>query len=132
MEQNAGRKSGWSDKRVEEVMGNLLRVGVVLAAIIVLGGGMFYLIRYGATPPDYGVFHGEPADLRSLSGILVDAVDLRSRGLIQLGLLLLVATPIARVTFSVFAFARQRDLTYVVSTLVVLAPLIYGLVGWHP
>jgi uncharacterized membrane protein len=110
-------------------MGNLLRAGVVLAAIIVIGGGIFYLIRYGATSPDYGVFHGEPADLRSLLGILVDAVDLRSRGLIQLGLLLLVATPIARVAFSVFAFARQRDLTYVVVTLIVLALLIYGLAG---
>jgi uncharacterized membrane protein len=34
--------------------------------------------------------------------------------------------------FSVFAFARQHDLTYVVLTLIVLAVLIYSLVGWHP
>ena len=53
-------------------------------------------------------------------------------GLIQLGLLLLVATPVARVVFSVFAFARQHDLTYVVLTMMVLAVLIYSLVGWHP
>jgi uncharacterized membrane protein len=126
-----GRKGWGSDERVEEIMGNLLRAGVILAAIVVIGGGIFYLIRYGANSPDYGVFRGEPADLRSLLGILVDAVDLRSRGLIQLGLLLLVATPIARVAFSVFAFAQQRDITYLVLTLIVFALLIYGFAGWH-
>lgn len=132
MAQNVGRKSRWSDERVEEVMGNLLRAGVILAAVVVLLGGTFYLIHYGTTSPDYRVFRGEPADLRSVAGILTDAIELRSRGLIQLGLLLLVATPIARVVFSVFAFARQYDLTYVVLTLIVLAVLIYSLVGWRP
>ena len=127
-----GKESRWSDERVEEVMGNLLRGGVSLAAAVVLMGGIFYLIRYHSTSPGYRVFRGEPADLRSVSGILADAIELRSRGLIQLGLLLLVATPVARVVFSVFAFARQHDLTYVVLTLIVLAVLIYSLVGWHP
>ena len=126
------KENRWSDERVEEVMGNLLRAGVSLAAAVVLMGGIFYLIRYHSTSPGYRVFRGEPADLRSVSGILADAIELRSRGLIQLGLLLLVATPVARVVFSVFAFARQHDLTYVVLTLIVLAVLIYSLVGWHP
>lgn len=132
MELNAGKKSRWSDERVEEIMGHLLRVGVVIAAVVVLVGGIFYLIRYGATSADYRIFRGEPADLRSVSGILADAIDMRSRGVIQLGLLLLVATPVARVVFSVFAFARQHDLTYVVLTLIVLGVLISSLVGWHP
>jgi len=126
------KENRWSDERVEEVMGNLLRAGVSLAAAVALLGGIFYLIRYHSTSPGYRVFRGEPADLRSVSGILADAIELRSRGLIQLGLLLLVATPVARVVFSVFAFARQHDLTYVVLTLIVLAVLIYSLVGWHP
>ena len=79
-----GKKSRWTDERVEQVMGNLLRAGVILAAIVVLAGGIFYLIRYGSTSPDYRVFRGEPADLRSVSGILTDAIHLHSRGLIQL------------------------------------------------
>jgi uncharacterized membrane protein len=126
------RRNRWSDERVEEAMGSLLRVGVILAATVVLVGGIVYLIRYGATSPDYRVFRGEPADLRSVSGILSDVTDLHSRGLIQLGLLLLVATPVARVAFSVFAFARQHDFTYVVLTLLVLALLLYSLAGAHP
>jgi uncharacterized membrane protein len=95
----------------------------------VIVGGVSYLIKYGVTTPDYRVFHGEPADLRSISGILTDVLELRSRGMIQLGLLLLAATPVARVAFSVFAFAQQRDLTYVIVTLIVLAVRLYSFVS---
>jgi uncharacterized membrane protein len=126
------QKSDWTDERVEQVMGNLLRAGVVLAAVVVLIGGILYLVGYGRTFPDYRVFRGEPADLRSVSGILGDAIQFQSRGLIQLGLLLLVATPVARVVFSVFAFAREGDFTYVALTLIVLGVLLYSLLGWHP
>ena len=132
MAQNMSPKSDWTDEQVAQVMGSLLRAGVILAASVVLLGGILYLIRYGATFPDYRVFHGEPADLRSVSGILRDAIHFQSRGLVQLGLLLLVATPVARVVFSVFAFARERDRTYVALTLIVLGVLAYSLFGWHP
>ena len=121
--------NGWSDNRLELIIGNLLRAGVLTAAVVVLVGGAMYLFRYGATVPHYRIFHGEPADLRGVSGILTDAWSLRSRGVIQLGLLLLIATPVARVIFSLIAFALERDLTYVVVTLIVLAVLLYSLAG---
>ncbi|MBI3990079.1 MAG: DUF1634 domain-containing protein [candidate division NC10 bacterium] len=119
----------WTDEQVEQIVGNLLRTGVIVAALVVLVGGVLYLVRHGATSPDYQVFRGEPADLRSVSGIVTDALSLRSRGVIQLGLLLLIATPVARVAFSVFAFARQHDRPYVLVTLIVLALLISSLAG---
>ena len=48
---------------------------------------------------------------------------MQGSGIIQMGLLLLIATPVARVVFSVFAFAVQRDSLYVAVTLVVLVVL---------
>jgi uncharacterized membrane protein len=122
-------KRTWTEQQLENIVGNLLRVGVIIAAVVVFAGGILYLIRHGVTSPDYRVFHGEPADLRSVSGVATEALSLPGRGIIQLGLLLLIATPIARVTFSVFAFAQQRDRTYVIVTLVVLAVLLYSLLG---
>lgn len=119
----------WTDQKTENVIGNLLRAGVALAAVVVLAGGVLYLIRHGGSPADYRVFHGEPTDLRQVSGIVHDAFALSSRGIIQLGLLLLIATPIARVAFAVFAFAAERDWMYVGFTLIVLAVLMYSLVG---
>jgi uncharacterized membrane protein len=84
-------------------------------------------MQHGSTVPDYRVFHGEPAYLRGVSGIVKEARALDGRGLIQLALLLLLATPIARVAFSVVAFTLQRDRTYVVVTLIVLAVLLCSL-----
>jgi uncharacterized membrane protein len=121
----------WTDQYVEELIGTLLRVGVTLAAAVVLFGGTVYLVRHGLTAPQYHVFVGEPTDLRGLSGTVKDAFAFGGRGLIQLGLLLLIATPLARVAFSVAAFALQGDRLYVVVTLVVLAVLIYSLTGGH-
>ncbi|MCL5883867.1 MAG: DUF1634 domain-containing protein [Desulfobacteria bacterium] len=117
----------WTDERVERVIGALLRWGVILAAGVVLAGGAMYLVRHGATMPDYRVFSGEPSDLRNVSGIVAGAVSWHSRGLIQFGLFLLIVVPVARVAFSVVAFALQRDRIYVVVTLIVLAVLLYGL-----
>jgi uncharacterized membrane protein len=75
------------------------------------------------------MFRGEPTDLRSIPGIIHDAAGLSGRGIIQLGLLLLIATPVARVAFAVFGFAAERDRMYVVFTLIVLGVLLYSLIG---
>jgi len=122
-------RARWSDERVDALLGGLLRTGVLLAAAIVALGGALYLAKYGASTPDYGVFRGEPADLRSVGGIVRAALELRGRGLIQLGLLVLIATPVARVGFSMYAFFRQRDWKYVVITGVVLGLLVASLSG---
>jgi uncharacterized membrane protein len=118
-----------AEKRMDEIMGRLLRTGVILAAAFVLTGGAVFLARHPEPVTNYQVFQGEPAELRTVSGILHGALALRGRGLIQLGLLILIATPIARVAFSVVAFLYQRDWTYVVVTLVVLGLLVYSLLG---
>ena len=119
----------WTDDRVDELLGKLLRFGVLLAASIVALGGVIYLAKYGGSTPAYATFEGEPADLRSPAGIVRAAAALRGRGLIQLGLLVLIATPVARVAFSLFAFFRQRDRIYVVVTGFVLALLVLSLTG---
>jgi uncharacterized membrane protein len=118
---------GLSDERFESLVGTLLRTGVILAAAVVFAGGALYLVKYGAVKPDYRIFRGEPTDLRYAGEIVRDAISGHSRGLIQLGLLLLIATPVARVVFSVFAFASERDWLYVVVTLIVLGILVYSL-----
>jgi uncharacterized membrane protein len=114
---------------VEIVLGRLLQVGVLVSAAVVFGGGVRYLVRYGAGHPDYRTFAGEPNELRHVTGILRAAADLRGRGLIQLGLLLLIATPVARVAFSLLAFIHQRDRTYVLITGFVLLLLAASLAG---
>jgi len=119
----------WTDQMVEEWIGNLLRAGVTLSAAVVLFGACVYLARHGHETPHYRVFVGAPGDLRSVSGIWKSVLAFKGQGLIQLGLLLLIATPVARVAFSVVAFVIERDRLYVVVTLLVLAILTYSLMG---
>lgn len=119
----------WTDQKVEVIIGNLLRAGVLLAAGVVLVGAAIYLVRHGGEPADYRVFHEQPADLRHASGIVHDVVAYSGRGIIQLGLLLLIATPIARVAFSSVAFGLEKDRMYVGFTLLVLGILLYSVVG---
>jgi uncharacterized membrane protein len=120
-----------ADQKMDEIMGRLLRSGVVLAATIVFVGGVVFLLRHPLPVTNYRVFAGEPEELRTISGIFREALAFHARGLIQLGLLVLIATPVARVTFSFFAFLYERDWTYVSVTMVVLGLLAYSLFWGH-
>jgi len=90
-------------ERMDTIMGNLLRTGVLLAAAVVAVGGVWYL---AGNPPA-----GNPAAVK----------------LIWIGLGILVATPVARVVFSVAAFALAGDRIYVAITLIVLLVLLYSI-----
>jgi uncharacterized membrane protein len=117
------------DPRIQAAVGNLLRAGVLLAVAVVLFGGVLYLLRYGLAAPSYHSFLGAPQELRHPVGVVRDALAGRAPSIIQLGLILLVATPVARVAMTVVAFALERDRTYVAIALIVLALLLLSLFG---
>jgi uncharacterized membrane protein len=117
------------DRRIELMLGNLLRIGVLLAAVVVLMGAAVYLSRHAFEPANFSVFRGEAAALRSAPAIVISATHLHGASIIQLGLLLLIATPVARVVFSAIGFVIERDYLYVVLTLIVLSVLLYSLIG---
>jgi uncharacterized membrane protein len=119
----------WTDRKVEDLIGNLLRAGVFLSALIVFVGAVVYLARHGGELADYRVFHGEPNQLRTIPDVLREALAFQGRGIIQLGLLLLIATPVARVVLSIAGFAAERDRMYVGFATIVLVILIYSLFG---
>ncbi len=120
---------GISEKRFENLIGEILRAGVIAAAVIVFIGGVLYLLKYGSVKPDYRIFRSEPSDLRFVQPVVADAAARHARGLIQLGLLILIATPVARVAFSVIAYISERDWLYTAITLLVLGVLLYSLTG---
>jgi uncharacterized membrane protein len=120
---------GWTDQKLENIVGNLLRTGVSLAAAVVFIGGIIYLKRHGHEPANYHVFQGEPTDLKTVPGIIRSAMGLHGRGIIQFGLLLLIATPVFRVALSIWGFAAEKDHMYTLFTIIVLIVLLYSLLG---
>jgi len=137
-------RRGWTDYQIDQVVGLLLRVGVLLAAAVVLLGAVLYLAQEGTRRIRTRWASAEGPDVRDLSHFKEDrwpglehvrtiaggAARFEGRYVIQLGILLLVATPVARVALCVLAFLAQRDRLYIGVTLFVLAVLIASLAGW--
>lgn len=117
----------WTDERVDRAIAALLRVGLSIATAVVMAGAVVYLGSHWNEMPVYRTFRGEPAELRSVHSIVRDVWQPDGAGLIQLGVLLLLLTPVARVLFSVVAFALRREFLYVTVTLVVAAILLYSI-----
>ncbi len=117
-----------NDRKVETMIGNILRAGVVSSAAITFIGGVIYLLT-NHPAADYSVFIGSGGALRSVHGIVKGALAFDGAAIIQLGVLLLIITPVARVAFTVFIFIKERDYAYIIITLIVLAILLYGLTG---
>ena len=124
--------SSWTDRRIELSVGRLLTGGVLASAALVFAGGILFLARHGREPMDYSVFRGTRPEMRHLGGIVRSALSPSGRGLVQAGLLVLIATPVARVAFSLVGFALERDRIYVVVTAMVLGILLYSLLGSIP
>ncbi len=118
-----------TDRLLEVIISVLLRTGVMISAAVVLLGGTCYLAKHGHEQSAYRVFQGAAPTYRSVSGVIHAAGPSNCQAVIQLGLLLLILTPVARVAFSLAGFALEHDRTYVVLTSIVLAILIYSLAG---
>ena len=115
----------------ERWIGNLLRMGVRSAGVIVAAGAVLFLWNHGAETPDDRTFHRQPAELRSITGLLGVIPSLDGRTLIQLGIVILIATPVARVALSAAAFARVGDRRFVCIDAFNLAVLVYSLFADH-
>lgn len=116
-----------SDFDIESVMGRLLITGVIISGTLILFGGISYLLQMGFSYPHFKTFRGEPSNLRSVKQIINGVIHFDSLSIIQLGLLLLIATPISRVIFSVIGFLFEKDYLYVIISLIVLVILGYSI-----
>jgi|KBSMisStaDraftv2_1062788.scaffolds.fasta_scaffold91388_4 uncharacterized membrane protein len=116
-----------TDRSIEKTVSVLLRAGVILSGLIVLAGGIYYLAAHGGEPVTYRHFMAQPAAYRIIGQIVTGAFALRAQSVIQLGILVLIATPILRVAASLVGFVMERDTKYVAITALVLTLLLYSL-----
>ncbi|HWY97963.1 MAG TPA: DUF1634 domain-containing protein [Bacteroidia bacterium] len=126
----SGRKwLKWGDPDMELLISRIMRYGIVLASIIVIIGCVTFLIKYGSAQPQYSKFVGQPEQFTSVSGIISSLNSMSGRGLIEFGLLVLIAIPVMRVAFSIVSFMVEKDRTYVIITCIVFALLLFSLFG---
>jgi len=117
------------EKSTKIVLSKLLRTGVLTAAAVTLFGGILFFIQHPNTLFSYDTFNSEPARLRTVSVIIREAFLLKSRAVIQFGILILIATPVMRVIFSLIGFAIEKDWIFVFITGIVMTILLFSLFG---
>ena len=117
---------------MNNVVGNALRVGVVTSAVIILFGTVLLMANNGLSTTSNDltyntgrVPHGS-FDI-SLSGLFSGVASLQPYSIIELGVIVLLATPVTRVIISVLLFAAEGDKAYVYITAVVLTLLLFSM-----
>ena len=119
-------------RKVELLISNLLRFGVVASLAIIVCGTLLSFVHH----PSYVTAPSELQRLtrpgaafpHTLTDVLRGVMVLRGQAIVVVGLLVLVATPVARVAVSIFAFLYQRDRVFVVLTSIVLFLLLLSFV----
>ena len=123
-------KSFTADQDIEKLIGYLLRYGVITASLIVFIGGIIYLHQYQHDSiPAYHTFVGERAGYTTISQIFGGVGSFNAKGIIQLGVLVLIATPILRIFFSLIGFILEKDRLYILITFVVLSVMLFSIFG---
>ncbi len=114
------------------IVSYVLRVGVFSSAVLLVMGMFFYLISVGGRAGDWrSVVNdvGEHSQLYHADQLLAALTRFEPLAFVELGVIVLILTPLLRVAATVLIFARERDRLYVGITLVVLALLLLGWFG---
>lgn len=119
-------------RRMELVISYLLRIGVVVSLVVVVGGLVLSFVHHpvyvSSRPELHRLTSRDTPFPHTFSGLVGGLRELDGRAITALGLLLLIATPVLRVAVSIPLFVYQRDRTFAIVTAVVLTVLICSFV----
>ena len=117
-----------NDAQLQNSLARVMLTGVLVAAVVMGTGLVWFVATHEGMPPGDHVFSGEPKYFENPIEMLQRALDLKSighrRSLIMIGVVLLLINPLIRVAFAAVGFAAQRDKLYTAISLVVLGVLI--------
>ncbi|WP_410220409.1 DUF1634 domain-containing protein [Pedobacter sp.] len=118
-----------TDKDIQAIIGNLLRIGVVLSMATVLIGAVIYLLGNAGKSVEYHTFDYAKVHLKDIKSIFTNLHALEGITIIQLGLLMLIFTPIARIVMAAVSFFIEKDYLYVLICIIVLLIIAMSLSG---
>jgi uncharacterized membrane protein len=121
----------FKDRDMQLMLGQVLRTGTVISISVVFLGGILYLYRHGHAVANYRVFIGIPGFVQTLDGLVNGALSLKGQAIIQIGIILLIATPVLRVICSAIGFMFEKDYMYVGISLLVLCIIFISAVSGH-
>ena len=118
------------DKDLQYIIGTILRWGVWISMTVTIAGGIIYLWRHGRETVYYPKFvEQDHSTLDILHSVFTGIAGGHGKALIMLGVILLFATPIMRVVFSLIGFIMEKDRLYILITLIVLMIIFVSVHG---
>src|SRR5581483_443453 len=102
-------KYKFKDADMQAIIGWILRGGVILSMAVVVIGGILYLFRHGYSMPEYHSFKKIPDFISDPKGVINGVLAFKGQAIIQLGIVLLIATPVMRVVFACIGFLLEKD-----------------------
>lgn len=103
--------------RIEQLIGKIMRIGVIISVIIMLFGLVLYIVT-GTTG------FGSHYYLTSFGQLLKGIISLKPYSIMMLGVFVLILTPVLRVVVSIYSFYKEHDKMYVIITTIVFIILL--------
>lgn len=123
------QESGKPRWTIEERLSRVIAAGVGMSiGVCVLGTGNFLRSHMGRVR-DFGVFTPETQELKGFTESWYAAMGGDARAMMQIGLWLLILTPVARVCAAAVLFGIRRENVFVLASMAVLAMMCLGLTG---
>lgn len=116
-----------STKKMENIIGLLLTIGMLFSAILVLIGGVLYLLQHGSDPMQTEVISSNAYQI-SIKHLWHRPQTFSAITIIELGLLALVATQILRVGLLAWFYTAIKDSKFALISFFILLMLIYSFV----
>jgi uncharacterized membrane protein len=121
-----GHKKTGRHRKIDLMLSYVLRIGLAITFLTTLYGGMVLFWQNGSSLVEYQKFIGEPNDLKKPGAIIASAIQGEGIAIIQLGILLMIATPASRVLMCAIAFVFMNDYLYASLSTFVLIVLLYS------
>ncbi|EFK33439.1 MULTISPECIES: DUF1634 domain-containing protein [Chryseobacterium] len=114
-------KKNFTDVDLNRSVGNLLRLGVILSVATSLIGFIKLFFEGFKMPENYtSLVVGTSSE--KIWGYFWDSLCKgEGMAIIQLGILLLIITPLMRIVFALIGYLKEKDYVYVVISSIVLA-----------
>lgn len=121
------RKVPYTDLDLNRSVGNLLRLGVILSVTTSLIGFIKLFLEGFKMPKRFELIEipvGEKVWLHFWQSLKAG----EGLAIIQLGILFLIFTPLFRLIFALIGYIKEKDITYVVISLIVIAIMVVSFV----
>ncbi|ASW72918.1 membrane protein [Chryseobacterium piperi] len=114
-------RKNFTDVDLNRSVGNLLRLGVILSVAISLVGFIKLFLEGFKMPKNYSALETGSSSEKVWSLFWESLCKGEGMAIIQLGILVLIFTPLMRIVFALIGYLKEKDYTYVVISSIVLA-----------